>query len=171
MFWILIVLLIVGLSALLCWAIVYIRYRRTPEKRWCNGVLRLMAEARRREKKEKDRIRDLDASREEETNSLRGKEFSAYLGSISTSELELFSGIGPATVARLQEAGYANLASVQHADIHVHGLGEKRLHDIAKAVRELTKQAWGRFEAGFELILAAQWRSICRLCWVLDFHF
>jgi predicted flap endonuclease-1-like 5' DNA nuclease len=148
MFWILIALLIFGLSALLGWAIVYIRYCRTPEKRWCNGVLRLMAEARRREQKEKDRIRDLDASREEEKKSLQGKEFSAYLGSISTSELELFSGIGPATVARLHEAGYANLASLQHADVHVHGLGEKRLDDIAKAVQELTKQAWGRFEAG-----------------------
>jgi hypothetical protein len=148
MFWILISLLIVGLSALLGWAIVYIRYCRTPEKRWRDGVLRLTTEARRRMQKEKDRIRDLEASREEETNSLQGKEFSAYLGSISSSELELFSGIGPATVARLREAGYATLASLQHADIHVHGLGEKRLHDITKAVQELTKQAWGRFEAG-----------------------
>ena len=48
MFWILIALLIFGLSALLGWAIVYIHYRRTPEKRWRNRVLRLMAEARRR---------------------------------------------------------------------------------------------------------------------------
>ena len=148
MFWILIPLLIVGLSALLGWAIVYIRFCRTREKKWSNGVLSLATEARRRVQKEKDRIRDLDASRENEKNGLQGKEFSAYLGSISTSELELFSGIGPATVARLHEAGYANLASLQHSDIHVHGLGEKRLHDIARAVQELTKQAWGRFEAG-----------------------
>src|SRR5713226_7983647 len=98
MFWILIALLIFGLSALLGWAIVYIHYCRTPEKRWRNGVLRLTAEARRREQKERDRIRDLDASWEEEKKGLQGKEFSAYLGSISTSELELFSGIGPATV-------------------------------------------------------------------------
>ena len=148
MFWILIPLLIVGLSALLGWAIVYIRFCRTREKKWSNGVLSLATEARRRVQKEKDRIRDLDASRENEKKGLQGKEFSAYLGSISTSELELFSGIGPATVARLHEAGYANLASLQHSDIHVHGLGEKRLHDIAMAVQELTRQAWGRFEAG-----------------------
>jgi predicted flap endonuclease-1-like 5' DNA nuclease len=148
MLWILIALLILGLSALLSWAIVYIRYCRTAEKRWRNAVLRLTAEARRQEQNEREQLRGLDAKQEEEKEGLQGKEFSAFLGSISSKELELFSGIGPGTVARLHEAGYANLASLQHADIHAHGLGEKRLNDIGKAVQELTKQAWGRFEAG-----------------------
>ncbi len=148
MFWILIALLILGLSALLSWAIVYIHYCRTPEKRWRNRVLRLIREARRREQKVSDHLYDLDARQEEEKENLQRKAFFVYLNSISSNELEHFSGIGPKTVGKLSQAGYTNLASLQEARINIYGLGEKRVTDIELAVQEITRQAWSRFEAG-----------------------
>jgi hypothetical protein len=148
MSWLLIPAVVFVLFALLSWAIIYTHYWQTPQRRWRNKVLRLATETRRRAQSERNFLRRLDASQERERKNLRHESLLAFLSSISLNELEVFPGIGPATIGKLSQAGYANLASLQHADIHVSGIGRKRLTDIDRAVQELTWQARARIAAG-----------------------
>jgi hypothetical protein len=60
--------------------------------------------------------------------------------------LEAYPGIGPATINKLYEAGYVNLATLARARIRIYGLGEKRLADIDHAVHDLLRKAHGMFD-------------------------
>ncbi len=128
--------------------IFYIPYNRCPEKHWRDQVFGLVATARRRLASEKNALQNLAAMQQEEKRNLRDKAFNDYLRSYSVKELEEYSGIGPVTVSNLQNGGYTNLAALQGARIRIYGFGKKRLADIAYAVRELTRMAHSRFEAG-----------------------
>jgi hypothetical protein len=148
MLWLTIPLFVVVLSALVLWIILYILFCRSPEKKWRDKVLGLVARARRRAYEEEKDLSRLEANRQTEEETIREEAFVSLLASVSVKELEVFAGIGPVTVSKLKSAGYSNLASLQHARIHIHGLGEKRLAEIYHAVHQLTRQANGRFRSG-----------------------
>ncbi len=147
MLWLTIPLLVVALSVVVLWSILYILFCRRPEKKWRDKVLQLMARARGRAYQEREELSRLASDKHEEVEAIRDEAFSSFLIAIPVSELEIFPGIGPATVSKLESAGYLTLASLQRARIRIHGLGEKRLADIYHAVRELTRQVKSRFDS------------------------
>jgi len=147
MLWLTIPLLVVALSVVVLWSILYILFCRRPEKKWRDKVLQLMARARGRAYQEQEELSRLASDKHEEVKAIRDEAFSSFLGAIPVSELEIFPGIGPATVSKLESAGHSTLASLQRARIRIHGLGKKRLADIYHAVRELTRQVKSRFDS------------------------
>jgi hypothetical protein len=126
----------------------YVRYLRSPEKQWRNRVLMAEARARTRIRTEQAELERHAVKDEDEERALREQAFSRFLAAISVEELDKYPGIGPATIAKLHDAGHTNIASFQRGPTDVPGLGEKRLMDIAHAVRDLVKQAQSRFDAG-----------------------
>lgn len=147
MLWLTIPLLVVALSVLVLWTILYILFCQNPEKKWRDKILLLMALAKRRTYQERHELSRLESERNQEQETIKDDAFSSFLNSIPVSQLEVFSGIGPVTVSKLENAGYSTLGSLQHARIAIHGLGDKRLADIYHAVHELTRQAMSRFES------------------------
>jgi uncharacterized tellurite resistance protein B-like protein len=125
-----------------------LRYRRSPERRWCNHVLKLMETAHRRALAEREAMQQAGVQHAEEDQALRDRAFHAFLHSLPVSELDAYPGIGPATVGKLRDAGYADLAALHDAPLQGLGLGQKRLTDVQNAVRDLVEQAHGRFDAG-----------------------
>src|SRR5262249_39145790 len=123
-------------------------YWRSPQKRWRDRSLRAYQAAQRQGDYEHAEIKRLANSRRDEIQSLSAKAVERFLASISVNELEAYPGIGPATIGRLKEAGYDNLARLQNARIRVRGLGQKRLADVNDGVRQLRRQAESRFQAG-----------------------
>jgi hypothetical protein len=139
---------LLGLTALISGLVLYAQFRRSPEQRWRAEVLRLLGDAERRARAERQEVRRLAADHDGEARALRQGAFRAYLGDISVEQLAAFPGIGPATVAKLRDAGYANLARLHNARIRLSGLGPKRLADIDRAVADLLRQADHTFAAG-----------------------
>src|SRR6266849_10156776 len=148
MLWLTVPLLVVVLSVLVLWSILYILFWRSPEKKWRDRVLHLVARAKRRAYQEQQVRSRLGFEKRQEKDAIRDQAFSSFLASIPVSQLETFSGIGPVTVTKLRSDGYSTLASLQEAAINIYGLGEKRLADIDRAVRALTRQAKSRFDSG-----------------------
>jgi hypothetical protein len=125
-----------------------LRYRRSPERRWCQRILKLMETAHRRALAEREGMQQAGVHHAQEDQALRDRAFQTFLRSIPVSELDAYPGIGPATVGKLQDAGYADLAALHHASLPGLGLGQKRLADVENALRDLVEQAHSRFEAG-----------------------
>jgi hypothetical protein len=126
----------------------YFLYRRSPEKQWCNRVTQMMAAAQRRAAAERQELQRVGVKNEATEKNVRERAFHTFLTSLSVEQLDPYPGIGPATIAKLRDAGYPNLALLQSGPIQVSGLGEKRLGDVKRAVRDLVKQARSRFDAG-----------------------
>jgi hypothetical protein len=127
---------------------VYKKYVVSPEKQWRDCVFQLIAQVEEQEQREEalaSRLGGFDCAQEE---TLRNEAFTVCLQKISTQTLDVYPGIGPATVDRLRKAGYKNVAAMRGVKLHISGLGEKRLHDIESAVRDVIKQEWSRFLAG-----------------------
>jgi uncharacterized tellurite resistance protein B-like protein len=141
-------LVLVGLTALVSWIVLYVQFSNSPEKRWRDQVLGLLTAAIRRVRSENVQLRRLESDHDGESRSLREEMFRSYLGDISANELEAYQGIGPATVAKLRGEGYVNLATLRGARIRIYGLGDKRLSDIDHAVRDLLRNAGSTFDAG-----------------------
>jgi uncharacterized tellurite resistance protein B-like protein len=142
---------LVGLFVL--WIVVAVvrlvlRYRRSPERRWCDHVLKLMDTAHRRAQAEREAMKAAGVQHADEDRAMRDQAFHAFLGTLPVSELDAYPGIGPATVGKLRDAGYADLAALYDAPLEGMGLGQKRLADVQYAVRNLVEQAHSRFDAG-----------------------
>jgi uncharacterized tellurite resistance protein B-like protein len=140
-------LALVVLIILVSGLVVYVRFRQSPEKQWRSKVLGLTTAARRWARREDEELRRLGVQRTGEIRKLTEEAFQAHLASYSVSELEAYPGIGPATVAKLRDSGYANLAALQNAKLRIPGLGQKRLRDIGAAIRGLVQQARKTFDA------------------------
>jgi hypothetical protein len=126
----------------------YTRFLRTPAKRWRDQVFQLRTEAQRRSVVEREALRRAGVTTEYEEKTLRDQAFYDFLTGISVRDLDPYPGIGPATIAKLHDAGFTNLALLQSGPLRVQGLGGKRLGDVIRAVRDLVKQARSRFHAG-----------------------
>src|SRR5579872_3209743 len=135
-----------GLAALITALVLYFRFCHSPEKRWRDEVLGLLWAAEERARSEKHGLRQLRGDQDAESRRLREEALHAHLSNVAVSELEAYPGIGPATVSKLHEAGYVNLATLAHAQLRLHGLGEKRLADIHHAVRDLLHKAHNQFD-------------------------
>lgn len=141
---------IVGLIAaagFVAWLILYVRYRRSPAKIWRDRVWRLKRTAEARIVPEQQTLERLDAQREAEAGDLRDDAFARFLRTISVNELERYPGIGPATIAKLKDAGCANIVDLHGGRVRIQGFGQKRLADLHAGVAKLTKDARSRFDA------------------------
>jgi hypothetical protein len=146
--WIWLLLALVPIAIVASGVFLCLPYLRSPEKCWRDSVLRAYQAARRQVQVEQAQLQRLSKNHQDENQSLSRKAFERFLSSISVNELEAYPGIGPATAGRLKQAGFNNLARLQNARIRVSGLGQKRLADVYGAVRQLTRQAESRFQAG-----------------------
>jgi tellurite resistance protein len=148
MIWIWVLLVLVAMVVLATGIFLFFPYWRSPEKRWKNDVLRAHREAKRQFATETAQLKHLDDQCEAERQSLSQQTFRHFLASISVNELEAYPGIGPATIDRLRQAGFHDLARLQTNRIQVQGIGEKRLFDVTNAVGKLIRQAESRFQSG-----------------------
>jgi uncharacterized tellurite resistance protein B-like protein len=148
MIWIWLLLALVPLAIVVSGLVLCRPYWRSREKRWRDRVLSAYQAAERQLHFEQAELQRLSNKRRDQIESLSRKALERFLAGISVNELEAYPGIGPATIARLQESGYNNLAKLHHARIRVRGLGPKRLADVNGALRQLTGQAESRFQAG-----------------------
>jgi hypothetical protein len=126
----------------------YLQYARSPEKEWRDRVITLVSRAKLRLRMEKQDLSRLRREWEKQDHELRERALAAHLAAIPVQALDEYPGIGPATVAKLSDAGYSNLARLRNASIRLPGLGAKRLADIRSAVQQLVKQSLTQFEAG-----------------------
>src|SRR6266446_746448 len=94
MLWLTIPLLVVALSVVVLWSILYILFCRRPEKKWRDKVLQLMARARRKAYQEREELSRLASDRHEEAEAIQDEAFSSFLGAIPVSELESFLASG-----------------------------------------------------------------------------
>jgi uncharacterized tellurite resistance protein B-like protein len=148
MSWIWLLLALVPIAIVASGISVCLPYWRSPPKRWRDRILRAYQAAQRQVHYEHAGIERLSNSRRDEIQSLSAKALERFLASISVNQLEAYPGIGPATIGRLKEAGYDNLARLQNARFRVRGLGQKRLAHVNGGVRQLIRQAESRFQAG-----------------------
>src|SRR6266851_775313 len=148
MIWLVALVVLLSLTAIVSWLVFYVQFCCSPEKHWKSEVLALLTTAKRRAHSENERLRRLGDERDDEARRSRDESFHAFLGSFSVSELECYSGIGPATVSKLRSSGHSDLSTLLHARLNIHGLGEKRLADIDHAVRDMVKKARSDFAAG-----------------------
>ncbi len=148
MIWIWLLVILFAIVMVATGIILCLPYSRSPEKRWRDTMLRAYQTAQRQAMAEQAEVQRLRNKQRAEKKALVQEAFARFLASISVNELEAYPGIGPATVDRLKQAGYKNLAKLQNAWIRIHGLGEKRLADVNSALRQLTRQAESRFRAG-----------------------
>lgn len=139
---------LVFLAALAGWLFLYVRFGNSVEKRWATAVLHLWHDAETSARLENQKCRELHKEREAKARSLHEEAFAAHLCDYSVDELEAYPGIGPSTVGKLRNAGFANLATLHRARIRIHGLGQKRLADINYAVRNLLGKARSAFDGG-----------------------
>jgi uncharacterized tellurite resistance protein B-like protein len=136
------------LTALVGWFVLYIQFCRSVEKRWANQVLHLVQDAENCVRSENRQLLELKKERDAKADSLREEAFAAHLCAYSVEELDAYPGIGPVTIGKLRAAGFINLAKLHRAQIHVHGLGKKRLADIKNAIRGLLGKARNIFDDG-----------------------
>src|SRR5438067_8869050 len=98
------------------------RFRRSPEKRWADRVLRLHSAAGLRVAAENAALREAGPHSSEDEG-LRERALERYLAGISVAELESYPGIGPATIAKLRAAEFEHLADLNGRAVEVEGLG------------------------------------------------
>ena len=142
MIWIVLIAVLIGLPALTVFisgVVFYVQFRKSPERWWRLQVFRLAATARSRGQEEQ-LLQRLRIDREAETSSLKDNAFHSYLAQVPVNELEAYRGIGPATVAKLFDAGYANLTPYTTPGLVSRGLGLKRITDIEQAVSDLLRK-------------------------------
>lgn len=139
---------LLSLTALVSWYVLYIQFCNSVEKRWASQILNLLHDAERCARSENRELQKLKSERDAKARSIHEQAFASHLCDYSVNELEAYPGIGPGTVGKLRAAGFVNLAMLRNARIQIHGLGEKRLSDIDYAIRDLLSKARRTFEAG-----------------------
>jgi hypothetical protein len=107
-----------------------------------------VARARAQVHAERATVERLRANHEWEERALGDQAFASFIATVPVAELENYPGIGRATITKLRDAGFADLARLGNVRIRVSGLGAKRLAEIDFAVRDLLKQATHRFNSG-----------------------
>ncbi len=147
-----IILLVIFIFALLVGAVwlgyLYIQFGRTREAAWSYHVLSTFSAL---EQEQQQATRSIISTRQrlkDDNERDRQTALTRYFASISVAALEDYPGIGPATVARLRQAGLTDLDGVRHARLNLSGIGPKREQDLRAAIRQLMRDATGRFDSG-----------------------
>jgi hypothetical protein len=124
------------------------RFNQSPAKQWRDRVLGLVDKIQFQGDAELETLRRQGITDFAAEDELYDRAFHSYLESVPVSELEAFPGIGPATIAKLREAGYADLSTLHGVRPALPGLGKKRLTDVMSAARKLAREYQSRFDAG-----------------------
>jgi hypothetical protein len=148
MLWLEILVGVLALLGVAGWVLLYLPFRRSPERRWRDQVLALAAEAKLWLLRDHLELQNLDTRRQVDERTLFEGAYLTYLEGVAVDQLEEYPGIGPATLARLRGAGYTSLAVLQTARLHRLELGKKRLADVSHAIQDLTQKLRSQFEAG-----------------------
>jgi uncharacterized tellurite resistance protein B-like protein len=128
----------VGLLILL-----YLRYRHSPTVLWRARVVD------RREQLLRQKAERTASSFVSPVAQLADDLFARYLRTVPVSSLTTQPGIGPATVDKLESAGWKTIPDVRLNQLDtVPGLGTAKANEVRAAVRAVTADARARFEAG-----------------------
>ena len=125
-----------------------IRYRLSPAWKWREDVFRLGAAVRQGIEAERQALGQAGLQAAAQDQALRQEAFNGFIAGISVDQLDAYPGIGPATIARLRDTGLSDLALLRGGSLRAASLGAKRTRDVTNAVRDLVRQAQGRFNAG-----------------------
>src|SRR5271154_5448017 len=107
-----VVLAIIAVLACLA-AVGVLTFRLSATRRWRDQVLALEQQARRLAATEQSEMAALPARREREERDQQEQARRAYVDTLAVDELEAFPGIGPATVAKIRQAGFATVGALQ----------------------------------------------------------
>ena len=142
----LLVILGVLAGAALALFLLYFRYAHRPATVWKRRIQVAVAEW---EARKQGLTHPTDTSPEARDLALRGEYFARHLRSISVDHLLSYPGIGPVTVSRLRDAGYADLDALARGNISsVSGLGSARVGDVSQALQQTKREAKSQFDAG-----------------------
>jgi uncharacterized tellurite resistance protein B-like protein len=126
-------------------AVYYWRYRTSPAFRWKQDVLRHARALRAHQARVHNQTSGLDQS----LARLADEAFTRLLRTVPLDRLAEFPNIGPATVGKLEDAGYRRLADAVDGHFeYLPGIGPARANDLRTAVRKLVREARSRFDAG-----------------------
>jgi uncharacterized tellurite resistance protein B-like protein len=126
-------------------AVAYWRYTRTPASRWKYRVFALIRDLQTR----REPLRIATDVVEAVYTRLATEAFTMHLQTIPVERLAAFSGIGPVTITRLQEAGFRTLADVAATRFDdLPDIGAARAKALRAAVDSLLRDARSRFDAG-----------------------
>jgi tellurite resistance protein len=139
-----ILLVLIVLTPTVTLGVLYLQYRSWPPFLWKDRVIRWVESFRH----QREQLRR-EGGAEDEVATLFEDHFDRYLRAIPLEALDECPGIGPATVARLRDAGYRSLGAITKARFEsIQGIGPTRATALRDAVRTLVRQARSRFEAG-----------------------
>lgn len=133
-------LLMLGGAILL---LLFLRYRHSPAVLWYGRIVRRRAELTAR------RAEVLSAPANAAVAPLADELFTRYLRTVPMSALATQPGIGPATVDKLESAGWKAIPDVKLNQLDgLPGLGRAKAAEVRTAVRQVTTDARSRFDAG-----------------------
>lgn len=133
---------VLAVTAAVSAGVLYWQFTRWPPRVWRLQLDRHLASLSAR----RGRI-DSDATNDEQR--LAQDYFRRLLCNIPVARLDAFPGIGPATLARLSDAGLRHLGLLVQAQLDgIEGIGPSRAADLRKAIGKLVAEARGRFDAG-----------------------
>jgi tellurite resistance protein len=123
--------------------LMYLRYRHSPAVLWRTRVAARRSELRAR------RHELLATPVSSPIAQLADELFARHLRTVPVAALLSQPGIGPATVDKLQAAGWQAIPDVQLNQLDaLPGLGAAKAAEVRAAVRQVTADARGRFDAG-----------------------
>ena len=133
-------LLLLGGAILL---LLFLRYHHSPAVLWSRRIVHRRAELTAR------RAEVLAAPANAAVAQLADELFTRHLHTVPVSALATQPGIGPATVDKLESAGWKTLPDVKFNQLDgLPGMGRAKAAEVRTAVRKVTADARGRFDAG-----------------------
>lgn len=138
-------ILIVAVVLTVAFAVFYahLRFQRTQAYQWREQVRARVAEL----VSEADELQHPPSGGS--ADRWRAELFRQHLRTLPLTALLPCTGIGPGTVDRLSAARLQSIADLTQFDVsRIHGFGPAKSADVRMAVRQVVREAEGRFEAG-----------------------
>lgn len=139
--------LVLAAAAIALLAILYFRYRRSPNGAWKRRVLDAVSHAERRRR---DADRAILASNDPRPlDKLRKDHVEQYLRNQPINVLTKYPGIGPGIVGWLENAGVRSVHDARQVRLEsITNIGSGRAGDIIAAIRSFANDAASKLEAG-----------------------